>query len=103
MSDVPADVGFTGADKGQGGKYLVLPPGYTGQVPEGYFVLRPSTYGNFMPFRSFLVNGSPDPGVELVKKTLKIYQFADVANPPAMKFANASGIPSNFVSPGDYP
>jgi hypothetical protein len=97
-----ADVGFTGADKGQGGKYLVLPPGYTGQVPEGYFVLRPSTYGNFMPFRSFLVNGSPDPGVELVKKTLKIYQLADAANPPAMKFANASGIPSNFVSPGDY-
>ena len=97
-----ADVGFTGADKAQGGKYLVLPPGYTGQVPQGYFVLRPSTYGNFMPFRSFLVNGSPDPGVELVKKTLKIYQFGDPANPPAMKFANASGIPSNFVSPGDY-
>jgi hypothetical protein len=97
-----ADVGITGADKGQGGKYLVLPPGYTGQVPEGYFVVRPSTYGNWMPFRSFLVNGSPDPGVESVKKTLKIYQLADAANPPAMKFVNASGIPSNFVAPADY-
>ena len=29
------DVGITGPDKGQGGKYLMLPPGYTGQVPDG--------------------------------------------------------------------
>ena len=62
-----ADVGITGADKGRGGKYLVLPPGYTGDVPSGYFVVRPKTYGNWMPFRSFLVDGSPVPGVESVK------------------------------------
>jgi len=97
-----ADVGITGADKGRGGKYLLLPPGYDGQIPEGYTVMRSSTYGNWLFFRSFLVNGSPDPGVELVKKDLRIYQLADAANPPAMTFANASGLPSNFVSPGDY-
>jgi hypothetical protein len=97
-----ADVGITGADRGQGGKYLVLPPGYQGDIPSGYFVVRPSTYGNWMPFRSFLVDGSPKPGVEAVKKTLKIYQLSDAANPPPMKFADASGIPSNFVFPSDY-
>lgn len=97
-----ADVGITGADKGKGGKYLVLPPGYTGQVPEGYFVMRPPTYGNWLPFRSFLVNGSPAPGVESVKKNLKIYQLEDAANPPAMKYVDLSGKPSNFVAPGDY-
>ena len=64
-----ADVGITGADRGKGGKYLILPPGYTGEIPSGYFVVRPKTYGNWMPFRSFLVNGSPKPGVESVKKT----------------------------------
>jgi len=42
--------GITGPDKGQGGKYLVLPPGYSGQVPEGYFVVRPPTFGNWLPF-----------------------------------------------------
>ncbi len=68
-----ADVGITGPDKGEGGKYLILPPGYDGEVPEGYFVVRPSTYGTWMPFRSFLVDGSPTPGVELVKQHLKIY------------------------------
>jgi hypothetical protein len=97
-----ADVGITGADKGEGGKYLVLPPGYTGEVPTGYFVVRPSTYGNWMPFRSFLVDGSPKPGVESVKKNLKIYQLGDAANPPALKFVNASGVPSNFVFPSDF-
>ena len=97
-----ADVGITGADRGQGGKFLVLPPGYKGEIPPGYFVVRPSTYGNWMFFRAFLVDGSTKPGVESVKKNLKIYQLADVANPPAIKFVNASGLPSNFVAPGDY-
>lgn len=97
-----ADVGITGPDMGKGGKYLILPPGYAGEVPEGYFVVRPSTYGNWVPFRTFLVDGSPKPGVESVKKHLKIYPLADAANPPPVKFANASGVPANFVAPGDY-
>jgi hypothetical protein len=97
-----SDIGITGPDKGKGGKYLILPPGYKGEVPQGYFVVRPSTYGNWVPFRTFLVDGSPKPGVESVKKTLKIYPLADAANPAPVKFANASGIPSNFVFPGDY-
>jgi hypothetical protein len=96
------DVGITGPDKGEGGKYLVLPPGYKGDVPTGYHVARPSTYGNWLIFRSFLVDGSTKPGVESVKKQLKIYSQADAANPPAMKFVNASGQPWNFVAPGDY-
>ena len=39
-----ADIGPLGPDKGAGGKFLVLPPGYTGIVPEGYFVSRSPTY-----------------------------------------------------------
>jgi hypothetical protein len=97
-----ADVGITGADKGRGGKYLLLPPGYQGKIPKGYFVVRPSTYGNWLAFRSFLVGGSTKPGVASVKKNFKVYQLADAAHPPVMKFANASGIPANFVAPGDY-
>ena len=97
-----ADVGITGADKGRGGKYLVLPPGYKGKIPKGYFFVRPSTYGNWLAFRSFLVDGSTKPGVESVKKNFKVYQLADAAHPPTMKFANASGMPANFVAPADY-
>jgi hypothetical protein len=97
-----ADVGLTGEDKGQGGKYLVLPPGYQGDVPSGYVVVKPSTFGNWLFFRAFLVDGSTGPGVASVKEHLKIYPLSDAANPPPMKFANGSGVPANFVAPGDY-
>ena len=97
-----ADVGITGADKGKGGKYLILPPGYKEEVPKGYYVVRPSTYGTWMPFRSFLVDGSTKPGVEAVKKDLKIYRLSEADNPPDMKFVNASGVASNFVPPTDF-
>jgi hypothetical protein len=97
-----ADVGITGEDRGEGGKYLILPPGYEGKVPEGYFVVRPSTYGNWMPFRSFLVDGSPKPGVDLVKAHLKIYPLGHEADTQPIKYVNLSGIPSTFVAPADY-
>ena len=37
------DVGPAGLDKGKGGKYLILPPGYKEQVPSGYFALQSYT------------------------------------------------------------
>jgi hypothetical protein len=55
--------------------------GYKGEVPEGYHVVRTATYGTWLAFRSFLADGSTKPGVESVKKNLKIYQLADAANP----------------------
>jgi len=97
-----ADAGITGADKGQGGKYLMLPPGYTGEVPQGYFIVKPSTHGNWLMFRGYLVDGSTKPAVETIKKTFRIYQLADAANPPGMKFADASGVPASLVFPTDY-
>lgn len=96
------DVGITGPDHGKGGKYLLLPPGFKGNIPEGYFIVRSTTYGNWVPFRTFLVGGSTKPGVASVKQHLKIYPLADAGNPPPTKFVNASGIPANFVQPGDY-
>ena len=47
-----ADVGPTGQDQGKGGKYLLLPPDYKGEVPEGYFVARSKTYMNFSFLRA---------------------------------------------------
>lgn len=96
------DVGITGEDQGKGGKYLILPPDYKGDIPKGYFVLHPSTYGNWLVFRAFLKDGSTKPGVENVKQHLKVYPLSAAANPPAMKFVNGSGVPANYVAPGDY-
>ncbi|HWH69450.1 MAG TPA: DUF1254 domain-containing protein [Candidatus Sulfotelmatobacter sp.] len=96
------DIGLTGPDKGQGGKYLVLPPGYKGEVPQGCFVIRPGSFSVWAAWRSFLVDGDPKPGVDMVKKTLKIYPIQQAANPLALNFVNMSGKPFNMVGPADY-
>jgi hypothetical protein len=96
------DVGITGPDKGAGGKYLFLPPGYNGEVPEGYIIVRPPTFSNWIPWRSFLVDGDPKPGVDLVKKFTRVYPLSQVANPPPMNFVDLSDKPFNTVAPADY-
>ena len=96
------DVGITGPDKGKGGKYLLLPPGYTGVVPDGYFVARPRTSGNLMFFRTFLKDGDPKPGVDSVKKAFRVYPLSQASNPPEMKFFDISGKAFNTIGPSDY-
>jgi hypothetical protein len=95
------DVGNAGPDKGQGGKYLLLPPGYTGDVPDGYFVLPSRTFGNLGGFRGFLVNGDPRPSVESIKQHFRVYPLARAADPPAMHFVNISGAAFNMIPAND--
>jgi len=97
-----SDVGFTGPDKGKGGKYLLIPPGYKGDIPDGYFIVKCRTFGHLMFFRTFLKDGNPAPGVENVKKNLKIYSLSQAANPPAMNFVNMSGKAFNTIGASDY-
>jgi len=52
------DVGPAGVDKGKGGKYLILPPGYTEKVPDGYIALPSETYQTYALLRSILKSGS---------------------------------------------
>lgn len=96
------DVGITGPDKGQGGKFLLLPPGYRDTVPEGYIVLRPHTHNCVMFFRSFLVNGDPKPGIALVKEKTKIYPLAEANSPKTPTFVDVSGKYFNTLGPADY-
>jgi len=96
-----ADVGNAGPDKGQGGKYLLLPPGYTGAVPGGYFVARSRTYGNWFCFRGFKVNGDLRPAVESTKQHFRVYPLDCAANPPAMTFVNISGAAFNTIHSND--
>jgi hypothetical protein len=54
-----ADVGPAGEDKGKGGKYLILPPGYKKKVPDGYIVLTSETIRGFVILRSNFKSRSP--------------------------------------------
>ena len=84
------DLGNAGPDKGKGGKFVRLPPGYKGPEPKGYFVFKSPTYGNWFVTRGFQVDGSPKPGVEGIEEHLRISPLSQVANPPKTNFVNVS-------------
>ena len=71
------DLGGPGPDRGQGGKYLIVGPDYTGPLPQGgFFVARARTNSIVWFGRSFLANHSdPKPVVEGIKKFTKVYPY----------------------------
>lgn len=97
------DVGRTGPDKGQGGKYLLLPPGYDGEVPDGYYLVRSPTYGNLLYVRGYRdEHGNFRHAVELIKGSTRVYPLAQAADPPSMRFVNVSQEPYVVEAPGDF-
>lgn len=92
------DMGNAGPDKGQGGKYLFVPPGYTGALPtSGYFIVKSPTFGNLLFGRAFMKNGDPAPGVASLKAGLRIYPLSQVTSPPPTRFVSLSGKVMNTV------
>ncbi|MCX7551260.1 DUF1254 domain-containing protein [Xanthomarina sp. F2636L] len=94
------NMGITGPDEGKGGKYLVIPPGYEGETPEGYFILSPPTNRNFLFLRGSIKNGL-EAASDNFKKGLKIYPLKDKANPAATEFVNMSGRTFTTIFPSD--
>ena len=83
-----ADVGPSGLDKGAGGKYLLIPPGYSQPIPDGYFPIQSSTYRMGLAFRSVPAPGATDADAYAYSKTLKIYPLSEAASPAATKFVD---------------
>jgi hypothetical protein len=92
------DVGVTGPDKGKGGKYLFVPPGYTGTLPsEGYFIAKPPTYGNLIFYRAFVQGGDIGAAVKGVKDRARVYPLSAAGKPPTQSFLNVSGMQLNTI------
>jgi hypothetical protein len=98
-----SDVGLTGPDRGKGGRYLVVPPDYKGEVPKsGYFVAKSPTYSNALFYRAFVQNGDVEAAVKNVKAHARIFPLAAVAHPPAAAFTNISGVLLNTIHANDF-
>ncbi|MBK1722987.1 hypothetical protein CKO23_12095 [Thiocystis violacea] len=115
------DIGKPGPDRGLGGRYLIVGPGYEGPLPEGgYFVAHAKTNRILYAARAFLVNDDPKPAVENIKAHMKIYPYAaggfgtSIAEAlegtvklggapkiPDMKFIEGSGLAFNTIPPSD--
>lgn len=102
------DMGAPGPDAGKGGKYLILPPDYKGEIPKDkrdggeYFVAKSTSYVNWVPLRGFLVDGKPDVAVKTFKDGVKVYPLSQAANPPPMEFISASKLPINTIHANDF-
>ncbi|HEX2172071.1 MAG TPA: DUF1254 domain-containing protein, partial [Dehalococcoidia bacterium] len=97
------DVGPAGADKGKGGKYLILPPGYREAVPDGYIPLPSSTYQSFALLRS---NFSGRSDAEIAKavaygKRVKVYPLSQAGNPPTTTFVDVMDRVYDATIPSD--
>lgn len=116
------DIGAPGPDRGEGGRYLVVPPDYDGPLPDsGFFVGRSKTNHVIYGVRAFMENSDPKPAVALIKQSLKIYPYTpggygtSIAtalagqirlepNPPIppTKFVEGSDKSFNTIPPNDF-
>jgi hypothetical protein len=95
------DIGPAGPDKGKGGKYLVLPPDYEGDIPEGYFAVKSKTYNVWVFMRASIAKGL-DAAAKNVKENLRIYPLSKKDNPPEMEFISGSGVAFNTIHANNY-
>jgi hypothetical protein len=97
------DVGPAGVDKGKGGKYLVLPPGYADRTPDGYIPLPSMTYHGYALLRSILASGSDADVAKAVAyaRQIKLYPLSQVANPLATTFVDAIDVVYDATIPYD--
>jgi hypothetical protein len=117
------DTGVPGPDRGEGGNYLLVPPGYDGPLPDGgFYVTRSRTNFVWWFARAFLENkNDPKPAAEAIRKFTKIYPYEPggvgtpiaeflagkaklgrVTPPPPTVFHEASGKAMNTIAPNDW-
>jgi hypothetical protein len=117
------DLGLPGPDRGEGGKYLIVPPDYSGPLPEGgFFIARARTNTIVWFGRSFLENhNDPKPVVDTIRKFTKVYPYevggfgtpiaeflkgkaklGKVTLPPPTVFHEGSGKVMNTIPPNDW-
>ncbi|MFC1843082.1 DUF1254 domain-containing protein [Candidatus Dependentiae bacterium] len=118
------DFGIGGAERGEGGKYLLVGPNYKGSLPEDMFMIRKSRTSRVLVVgRHFISNNNdPKPTISMIKNTLKIYPYkpggigtsiasfllgkaktlSTPTKPKTPRFVQGSGKAMNTIYPNDY-
>jgi hypothetical protein len=93
------DVGLPGPDAGKGGKFLVLPPGYDGEVPSDYYEVRATMHNHNLLVRGIVVDNDVPDAVERIRN-VKIYPWSEHEDPKPNKFVSISGALIDTSPPG---
>jgi len=116
------DFGLPGPDRAQGGRYLLVGPGYEGPLPDnGYFVSHVRTTRAALLGRAFMIDNDPAPAVEIIRNGLRIHPYVpgaygtavasylagdaplDQVPPPTdTRFVEGSGVSFNTIPPNDF-
>jgi len=93
------DVGLPGPDGPKGGSFLMVPPGYDGELPaDGYHVLRATMNDHSFMIRGIVVDGDVADAVARVKG-LRIYPWSQRANITPPRFVSISGVEIDTSAP----
>ncbi|CAI8894609.1 DUF1254 domain-containing protein [Pseudomonas sp. IT-196MI5] len=92
-------VGHLGPDKGNGGKYLLVPPGYQGELPkDGYFVVPFKTMDANFFIRGIVIKGDVAGAADMIAKS-RVYPYSERANPKPGKVLRVTGKYANTIEP----
>jgi hypothetical protein len=116
------DIGLPGPDRGAGGRYLIVGPGYDGPLPDsGFHVFHARTRRVTVIGRAFMVDNDPAVPLEAIRSGFRVSPYVPgaqgtavasflagraplgAAKPvPETRFIEASGLEMNTVFPNDY-
>jgi hypothetical protein len=116
------DVGLPGPDRGAGGRYLIVGPGYDGPLPDsGFHVSHSRTTRVTLIGRAFMIDNDPTVPVEVIQEGFRVSPYVPGAEgtavasylagdaplgagkeAPKTNFVEMSGVSSNTLFPGDY-
>jgi hypothetical protein len=116
------DFGAPGPDRSEGGKYLIVGPGYEGPLPDsGFHVSHASTNVVTVVGRAFMIDNDPSGPVAEIKQSFRVYPYtagaegtavasflagdaplAAMPEVPETRFVEGTGRAFNTIPPNDY-
>jgi hypothetical protein len=86
-----ADIGPAGTDAGKGGRYLFLPPGYEGEIPEGTFPVKMELYEVYIALRCIPLGDASFREAAEYSKNINAYPLSEAADPPKGTYIDMGG------------
>jgi len=85
------DIGPAGTDQGKGGRYLFLPPGYEGRIPDGMYPVQLSLYSAYIALRCIPLEDATFAEAAEYSKQVNAYPLGKVNEPPPGQYVDMAG------------